>query len=434
MSMAAIIPAWMCAFPASGKDPTWLSERRKHHHDAFLRTGLPTPKNDRWKYTDVSFLAARSYLPAPIIENEGWQSRVAAIREAQPMHVVLVMLNGRLVIDKQDYERLPEGVIVCDLSRAVRMYPELLQSVIDKEIDAAAYPFAVLNQAQGTDGVFVHVPKNSKTIPPLHMVSICSGEQAFILHQHHVVLVASNSELTLIEEYISLSDTAYVTTIVDHISLAEQATLQHIKLQQENEKATHIATCFVNQSKDSDFSFVTLSQGAAFARDDLHVSLTGQGATAKAYGYYHVSQDHQYIDHHLHIDHLAPHTQSEMLYKGIVDKRGKAVFNGKLFVAEHAQKIQAFQGNHHLLLSDQAEAYAKPELEIYADDVKCKHGATTGQLDLDALFYLRSRGIAEADATAMLLAGFADAVLEKISSKDIKQYVTQQFALGCTHD
>ncbi len=205
------------------------------------------------------------------------------------------------------------------------------------------------------------------------------------------------------QDYISLSTATHFHHITTIIHTAAESALEVVKQQRENPQAIHMENYFIQQQQDSRVDLTQINLGAAFARDDVAVTLQAAGAKCYTSGFYHTTRDNQYVDHHIDVLHQAAHTESDMLYKGIIDKKSRAVFNGRLHVAAGAQKIQAVQGNHHLLLSAQAEAYSKPELEIYADDVKCRHGATTGQIDQDALFYLRARGIPQTEAIGILL-------------------------------
>ena len=209
------------------------------------------------------------------------------------------------------------------------------------------------------------------------------------------------------------------------IHVAKNAKMQHYKIQQEGRKAVHLASHFVHQQQNSTFSHVNFSSGALFARDDLVVQLLESGAECHTGGFYHLRYDQQFIDNHVVINHVAAHSNSDMLYKGIMENKSRAVFNGRLHVEKNAQKILAYQANHNLLLSKDAEVYSKPELEIYADDVKCKHGATTGQLDEQALFYMRSRGIPRHEALSILLQGFAEEIMQRITHEGIRRRVQE---------
>ena len=208
-----------------------------------------------------------------------------------------------------------------------------------------------------------------------------------------------------------------------NIHAGPNSQLHHYKVQRENTSATHMANTFITQQRDSMVALTNISIGAKFSRDDVLVKLQETGAECRTAGFYRLESDNQYIDQHITIDHAAPHSRSEMVYKGVLDKKSRAVFNGRLHVGVGAQKIEAQQQNHNLLLSNFAEIYSKPELEIYSDDVKCKHGATTGQLDQDALFYLRARGIEKTEAVSLLLHAFAADIYQKITNADIRMHI-----------
>jgi Fe-S cluster assembly protein SufD len=261
---------------------------------------------------------------------------------------------------------------------------------------------------------------------PVRLLSLTVGDQAAIVQSQHVFLLAKNSKIKLIEEYVSLTSTACFTNVVVGVALAEEAHFEHYKMQTENANTTHIGNTFIHQEKNSSAFCMNVSTGALFARDELTIYLQGQGAECRTNGFYHLTRANQYVDHHVDIEHRAPHSYSEMLYKGVLNNKTRAVFNGRLLVENEAQKTLAYQANHTILLSKDAEMYSKPELEIYADDVKCKHGASTGQIDQDALFYLRARGISEKEAMQLLLQGFAEEVLERISDSSIKKQVQER--------
>ncbi len=214
--------------------------------------------------------------------------------------------------------------------------------------------------------------------------------------------------------------------VVTHMNLGKEAQFDYCKIQTESNQAIHVAHTFIQQRQDSKATLTYFSTGGAFARDEVMVKLLEPGADCRTGGFYHLNEDNQYIDYHVDIDHVAPRSQSEMLYKGILDKKSRAVFNGRLYVGKNAQKILAYQANHNLLLSKTAEVYSKPELEIYADDVKCKHAASTGQIDQEALFYLRSRGISHQDALTILLRGFTQDILERITHPGIRMRIEER--------
>lgn len=224
----------------------------------------------------------------------------------------------------------------------------------------------------------------------------------------------------LIEEHVSLGNQTYFINSVAQAIVSEQAHFTYYKLQRENDQAIHMAHLFVEQMRDSVTSLTHFSRGGYFARDEVVIKLQGQGAYCQTSGFYSVCRDDQWVDYHIDMNHLAPNSHSEMLYKGILKNKSRAIFNGRLLVEKTAQKTLAYQANHNLLLSNEAEAYSKPQLEIYAEEVKCKHGATIGQINEEALFYLRSRGLNKQQAIEVLLQGFAGEIIQSIPHPGIK--------------
>lgn len=271
------------------------------------------------------------------------------------------------------------------------------------------------------DGLFIYLPDGCRLETPIHLLSLITDDSDFIAQPHHLIILGKQSKMVYTEEHHALVSSAYFMNTVTSIYLHQDAVLEQYKLQRESLNAAHMANTFIYQHKNSEVSLVNITSGGLFSRDDVVVKLQEAGANCKTSGFYRLRHDNQYIDHHIDINHQAPHSQSEMLYKGIADKKSRAVFNGRLHIEKDAQKILAYQANHNLLLSHDAEIYSKPELEIYADDVKCKHGATTGQIDDEALFYLRSRGINKADAINIMLAGFSEEVLKRVIHEGIRQ-------------
>ncbi len=239
---------------------------------------------------------------------------------------------------------------------------------------------------------------------------------------HNKIIVHENSELIITEEYISDAADNYFTAVTTEINTEDHARVQYYKIQNEHITATHTATIAIKQKKESCVKVFSLSQGAQKASDTLQVKLNEQGAQCYLHGLYAINQDKQCVEQHIQVEHIASHTTSGMLYKGILDKKTRAVFNGKVFVHKNAKQVSAHQANHNLLLSAHAEVDTKPELEIYTDDVKCTHGTTVGQLDAELLFYLRSRGINQTDAIKMLTHAFADEVLARIPNQLLLQH------------
>jgi Fe-S cluster assembly protein SufD len=377
---------------------------------------LPTRKNEYWKYNDFSFLAEKNFSIAEKIDADTLQDAIHQHRLRSGDGILLVLVNGYFMPELSDLAKLPEEVMAC------RMEKSLINEI---NIDAEKYPFANMNAGAFTDGLFLKLAENCVITAPLHLLSLTMGDQGFLAQPRNEIHLEENSQCMLLEEHYSLSDAAYMMNVLTSIHVGKNAKIEHYKIQREGRKAIHLASHFVEQYKDSHFSHVNFSGGAEAARDDVIVNLREAGAECHTSGYYHLREENQYIDNHININHIAAHSNSDMLYKGILDSKARAVFNGRLHVAKDAQKILAYQANHNLLLSKQAEIYSKPELEIYADDVKCKHGATTGQLDRDALFYLRSRGIPENEAIEILLQGFSEEILERVMHLGIRMRVLE---------
>jgi Fe-S cluster assembly protein SufD len=423
-----MIPDWM-QHNWDKSAHTQNPQRQAAWHD-FIKTGLPTKKNENWKYTDLSCLTSAtscfSLLTDQDINNNIINNINAYRLNKLNNNILLVLINGRFVPALSDeISNSEKSIIICRLEEAKSQYNELIQTAIAYSNQPNQHVFANLNSAMWQDGLFLYVPDHSSFSQPIHILSLVTDACQFAAHTKHVLVAGKCTNLTLLTEYASLTDTAYMNHENMHILMQVQSRLHHSKIQRESSKAIHLSQTFIKQEKDSEVVSAYFTMGGIFSRDDVIVQLQEKGADCRLAGFYHLNQNQQYIDHHVYINHHAPHTKSDMLYKGIVDNKTRAVFNGEVFVAKNAQKISAEQANHHLLLSSLAEVYAKPVLEIYADEVKCQHGATTGQLDTEALFYLCSRGIPKSDAIQILLQSFVKEIIEKVAHIDIKQRVKE---------
>lgn len=405
--------------------PAWLDAHRAEQRAAFMQYGVPSRNNERWKYADLSLIANEHFALAQS-SVEISREEVESYRLEDSDAVLLVFVDGRFAPMHSDCEILPQGMIACSLRTALTEHEVLVKELFNKHIDAKDCPFAALNSAVFADGLFLYIPAGVHFTRPLQLLSLSSGRESAMITPYHMIVLGENSEATLIHEYAGLNDGKYFMNAVTNVTANANATLNLIKLQHESDDALHMENVFVRQRKDSKVSIVHVTTGAIFSRDDVIVQLKEQGAECHANGFYHASRDGQYVDHHIDFDHTAPRTNSGMMYKGIAEKKSRSVFNGSLYVEKDAQKINAYQENHNLLLSGLAEVYSKPELEIYADDVKCRHGATMGQLDQDAMFYMRARGIDEKSAKNILLRGYVDEVLQRIANSAIRKHAMKQ--------
>lgn len=377
---------------------------------------LPTRQHERWKYANLHFLKEQ-VLTAPGHIDQAWvEQQCAHVLQAQGQAAVMVvMVNGEWRADLSTH--LPIGCHVQTLTDA--------QSL--PAVDAKAFPFAAMQQCEPLTGI--HIQINTEQPIELHLLNVLSSHTSTVINPSVVLSLTNGARLNLIEHTVADAKAFVLINQRTQVTVGEGATLDWLEIQTLPLCAAMFSHHEVMQSKNSLVNRVNVSHGARFARDETQVHLLQTGAVCKASGFYQTNHDTQFVDNHIDIKHMAPHTQSEMLYKGILDKKSQAVFNGRLVVEAGAQKISATQANHHLLLSNESEAYAKPELEIYADDVKCKHGATTGQLNEEALFYLQSRGIEKNAAKAMLMAGFMDEVMACITLPWVRDYVKAKVAL-----
>jgi len=429
MKQAANIPEWLYAsdIKKSAAMPAWLLDFKQQQWETFHQKGLPTRKTENWKYASIPNLNEANLVTHEqnVIENN--EATFVKKKATTGFAHKIVLQNGHLNFSLSDLEALPENVVVSTVAEALTTHEDLIKSSIQS--DATSHPFLLMNNAMFLDGLFVCVPSGVEIKGPIHVLHLSDSNNK-ITPQHKVIIVlGENSRANIVEEYVTIHDSASYTNVATHIELKENASLQLCKVQNENLNTTHIAYTHLVLNKSSQAVLNYFSKGSLFARDDLQVDFNGEQAICRAAGFY-TSKEKQYVDYHLDFKHQAANTSSEMMFKGVVADQSKAVFNGRLHVIKGAQRIAAKQTNHHILLSSSAEAYSKPELEIYADDVKCQHGATTGQLDQEALFFLRSRGIGKEQAVKILLQGFAADVLKNIACPYTMDYIKNQIELG----
>jgi len=417
------MPGWIqMPSQVQGSDlPAWLEIEKQKSWEIFQKAGLPTRKHERWKYADISHLEQAQYEAPGKAQPPVSAADINSFRLPGESHL-LVLVNGVYFPELSDIKRLPEGAVICSLRNAGKQYEPLLKQYMQNK-NTKQHPFLNLNHALFNDGLFLYFPENCQLSAPIHLLSLTVCDKPYVLYPRHCIYLADNSRVSILEEHHSLDDQCCLVNAAADISAGCGSVLDIYKLHQQNENTNHFSNTNLIQLKDSHVSITQFTLSGRFVRDDLNVNLQFSGAYCQTAGFYKLSGENQYVDHHIDIEHAASMTKSEMMYKGIVDNKSRAVFNGRLHVHPGAQKITAQQANHNLLLSNQAEVYSKPELEIYADDVKCRHGATTGQLDQDALFYLRSRGLAYPEAVNLLLQAFSAEVIQLIKNEDIAAHI-----------
>jgi len=411
-----------------GESVAWLERLRAGAMERFEESGFPSVKDEEWKYTNVAAIAALDFQPASLqtsAEGEVDLQGLALFRHLETAKSQLVFFNGKLRKELSALTAIPEGVVALDLSAAIadERYREIIWKHLAQQADYVVNGFTALNTALISHGAFVYIPKDAIVSVPLNLLFISDG--AHVASFPRVLVVAEdNSSATLIESYASTKDSKYFTNAVVEIVLKDGASLEHYKLQRESTEAFHIATTAADLGRNSRYDATTITFGAQLSRHDLHVTMDHEGAECWVDGLYLVTGS-QHTDTHSVIDHRKPHCTSHQLYKGILDGKSRAVFNGKVFVRHDAQKTDAMQTNKNLLLSNEARVDTKPQLEILADDVKCAHGAAVGQIEEDELFYLETRGIHPDLARNLLTYGFAEEVIGKIKIDSIRQQLDE---------
>lgn len=400
----------------------WLELVRSGAIDRFEQLGFPTVQHEEWKYTNLAALAKENFQPAlpPVVPS----ADVARYAYPETQNTHLVVLNGFLREDLSTREGLGE-VVAIDLFSAVAdaRYNKIVRKYLARNANYHDNGLAALNTAFLQSGVFVWVPKNVKLETPLQITFVADGPQSASFPRL-LVVAEENSSATLIESFVSNGNESHFTNAIAEIVLNDGARLEHYRLQNENKNAFHIATTAAELGRASSYDTTAINLGAHLARHDVSVVMDQEGAECWVDGLY-VAGAHQHTDTHSVIDHKQPHCNSHQLYKGILDGNSRAVFNGKIFVREGAQKTDAMQTNKNLLLSSAARVDTKPQLEIYADDVKCAHGAAVGQIDEDELFYLQARGMNPELGRSLLTYGFAEEVIGKIKIDSIRSQLDE---------
>ncbi|GIK98380.1 MAG: Fe-S cluster assembly protein SufD [Alphaproteobacteria bacterium] len=402
-----------------GADVAWLRRLREDALARVMREGVPSPRVERWKYTNLGALAKAGFATAANETGAPVAVELPRFLPAQTPAYRMVFLNGVFRRELSDLAGLPDGATVDSLADLLARDPGALEAALASR--AAADPFAALNTALMADGAVVRLAPGTVLERPLVLVFMgghAGKELAY--HSRNLIVAGANSRATVVELYAPAAAGAYWAQPVTDITLEAGAVIAHHKSQQEGPEAYHIATVTARVAEQARYDGFALATGAALARNDITVSLDGPGASCRLDGAF-LARGRQHLDTTTEIIHASREASSREVYKGVLDDQGRGVFQGRIVVAPDAQKTDGHQSCKTLLLSDRAEIDTKPELEIYADDVKCSHGATAGEIDHDALFYLRARGIDEDDARSMLVEAFVGEVLDEIASEPVRQ-------------
>nr|WP_300310493.1 Fe-S cluster assembly protein SufD [Halomonas sp.] len=403
-----------------GQEPSWMAARRQAGAARFEALGFPNRRVEAWKYTDVRAIAQGDFQLAT--DAEFSPSSAAAL--TLPISAYrLTFVDGVFSSALSDLAGLPESVQVKPLSQALNENHEAVGGPLGRLTGVEFSPFSALNTAFFEEGALVRIAPGTVVDKPILLQFLSrNGDTAVMSHPRILIEAAGRSQATLIEHHVGEAGAANFTNLVEEVILDRGAILTHYKLVESPEQDLHVASIHVEQGRDAKFTSLNLTLGGGLVRNDLISDLNGQGAEVTFNGLFY-GHGRQHVDNHTLANHNAPYTYSHENYKGILDDRAHGVFNGKVIVKRDSQKIEADQSNANLLLSDRAEIDTKPELEIYADDVKCSHGATTGQLDEGAVFALRSRGLDEATARGLLTLAFAGEVMDQVELDAIAERV-----------
>jgi Fe-S cluster assembly protein SufD len=408
------------AFAASraAKEPAWATDVRKAALARFQLLGFPTTRDEEWRFTPISSLVETAYRPS--------EPAVATASQLSPFilpHIPaarVVFVNGRYSHELSSLRSLPQGVVVGHLAGVLENDPTLVESSFARVAPFDKHAFAALNTAFTEDGAVVSIPANVVLAEPVHVLYYSTSSFPMMTHPRTIIVAGESSQGTVIESYAGRDGELYFTNAVAEILCGENSHLNHYRVQRESLAASHISMTQIRLRRSAVFAQQNFVLGGALVRNDIGARLEDEGIECTLNGLY-LGHADRLIDNHTTIDHAKPHCASHEVYKGMLDGRARGVFNGKIFVRQDAQKTDAKQTNQVLLLSDDATINTKPQLEIFADDVKCTHGATIGQLDAESLFYLRARGIGEDEARAMLVHAFASDIIDRVHLESLRQ-------------
>jgi len=413
---------WLAALdqrPRGGS--RWLQDLRDGAASHFVEQGFPSVHDEEWRFTSVAPIATSEFRPAPAVRaSENILGR--ALYADAPIRVVVI--NGRYSPELSRTAGLPTGTRVGSLATAITEHADVVGRYLGQLAVPANRPFVALNTAFAHDGAYLCVPDGAVLAQPIHILFVSTSDAgtALMAHPRALIVVGDRAEVRIVETYASAFESGHkhFTNAVTELVAGEGAIVDHYKIQEEHVDTFHIASMHINAARGSNVSTHAFTLGGRLVRNDIVAVLDGEGAECTLNGLY-FADGQRHVDTHTTIDHAKPHCPSHEIYKGILAGKAKAVFNGKIIVRPDAQKTDAKQTNRALLLSDDATIHTKPQLEIFADDVKCTHGAAIGQLDEDALFYLRARGLTFLEARDLLIHAFAGEILEHVRVEPLKQ-------------
>lgn len=407
----------------NGEAKTAVHQKRREAMQRFETLGFPTVRHEEWKYSNVSNLVKQAF--DFNVQSDFGTKDVEALEIPNLQGNILYFINGMYSAELSSIVSPESQLQILNFGRAVKEKPELLASYFAHYANYQDDAFTALNTAFAHDGVVVHVPEGKVVEEPIILRFITDSRSVNAASQpRNLIVVGKNAEVKMAESFRTIGDNGSFTNVVTEIVVEENANVQYYKVQNETEKAYHIGTTQVLQKDKSHFYAVTVTVNGGFVRNNLNIVLDGQYCESFMYGLY-FPNGKQHVDNHTLVDHAKPNSYSNELYKGILKDKSTGVFNGKIFVREYASKTNAYQSCRNVVLSDEASMNTKPQLEIYNDDVKCSHGTTTGKLNDEAIFYMRSRGIPKAEAVTLLMYAFCEDVISQIKIEPIREYLSE---------
>ncbi|MFH1680072.1 MAG: Fe-S cluster assembly protein SufD [Candidatus Eisenbacteria bacterium] len=416
-----------------GEPASWVEPVRTRAFARFAELGLPKPRNEEWRQTSIAPMRRTTFRAARPLEGTSRGEALKGRSFGTEAAAEIVFVNGYHAPELSREHDLPEGVLVENLSASLEGRRDLLEHHLGRYADFETRSFSALNTAFLQEGALVLVPRGSLVAKPIHLVYLSGGnEEPSVAHPRSLILVGKRAEATVIETYASLRDGTFLTNAVTEARVEEGGSLVHVKLQEESDEAFHIGAFQAHQERESRLRSFSLSFGAGLSRSETGSVLDGEGIECDMDGLYLGRGDHL-VDNHTVIHHARPRCSSRELYKGILTDRSRGVFSGKIVVCRDAQKTDAKQTNQALLLSRDAAVHTKPQLEIYADDVRCTHGATVGRLDEEAVFYLRSRGLGEKAARSLLTLAFAREVVDRVEFAPLRTRLEEMLLARLPH-
>lgn len=402
----------------AGQSLNWLNEQRIAALAQFEKNGLPGVRDEEWRYTNLRALKSNVYQVA--------NRKSVSVPELEASeNTRLVFVNGYLNEDLSDSVAI-EGVTFSSLASVLDNTPELVEAHFGSCLEQEQHGFTSLNTAYCQDGYVLNVANGKAVEQVLEVVFVSSGDNT-VSHARNLIVTGANTQVTIIEKHIGSDGQVYLNNTLTEIVAGDNSHIDHYKIQQESDDAFHIGGVFINQAANSNVKNHNVALSGLVTRNDTYSNLLGQGGHMEMNGLV-LGKGRQHIDNHTQVNHVVPNCTSDEYYKTVLDDQSRSVFRGRIIVAVDAQQTNADQQNNNLLLSKTAEADTKPQLEIYADDVKCSHGATVGQLDPVSLFYLKSRGINAESANALLTFAFANEVIDRINVDSIREQLTQLIA------